>query len=196
MSRPAAVVVGCHWPSTGVSLPSWPDRSPGRPVAADRWPSSYLGTRADAPTVPSTSKEWGLSGSWQWPVGLSTETTVIVDDLTAEVAGLLTHVDPQAVQFLSGTVGTANPAWRRLPLVGGHDPVGVHVPVNRLAEQHRHHGFGFTDYLLVLSDRTGAHEDHHQRRRPGSARPSPKPMSWFSRMQWPRRGKDERCAAR
>ena len=40
-------------------------------------------------------------------------------------------------------------------LVGGDDPIGVHVPVNRLAEQHRHHGFGFTDYLLVLSDRTG-----------------------------------------
>ncbi len=30
--------------------------------------------------------------------------------------------------------------------------------MNRLAEQHRHHGFGFTGYLLVLSDRTGAHE--------------------------------------
>ena len=44
--------------------------------------------------------------------------------------------------------------WRRLPLVGGDSPLGVHVPVNRLAEQHRHHGFGFTDYLLVLSDRT------------------------------------------
>jgi hypothetical protein len=26
-----------------------------------------------------------------------------------------------------------------------------------LAEQSRHHGFGFTDYLLVLSDRTGEH---------------------------------------
>ena len=36
-------------------------------------------------------------------------------------------------------------------------PMGVHVPVNRLAERHRHHGFGFTDYLLVLSDRTGDH---------------------------------------
>ena len=35
--------------------------------------------------------------------------------------------------------------------------MGVHVPVNRLAERHRHHGFGFTDYLLVLSDRTGDH---------------------------------------
>ena len=34
----------------------------------------------------------------------------------------------------------------------------MHVPVNRLAERHRHHGFGFTDYLLVLSDRRGGGE--------------------------------------
>ena len=55
--------------------------------------------------------------------------------------------------------GTEQPTWRPLPLVGGPDPVGVHVPVNRLAEQYRHHGFGFTDYPLVLSDRTGAERE-------------------------------------
>ncbi len=92
-----------------------------------------------------------------WPEGLAVETTVIVDDLTAEVAAVLAHVAPKAVHFLSGAVGAAEPAWQRLPLVGDHDPVGIHVPVNRLAERHRHHGFGFTDYLLVLSDRTGAY---------------------------------------
>ncbi len=37
----------------------------------------------------------------------------------------------------------------------GGESVGVHVPVNRMAERDRHHGFGFTDYLLVLGDRTG-----------------------------------------
>jgi hypothetical protein len=95
----------------------------------------------------------------EWPDGLTRETTVIVDDLTAEVAALLAQVGPRAVRFLSDAEGTADPAWHRLALVGGHDPVGVHVPVNRLAEQHRHHGFGFTDYLLVLSDRAGAHDD-------------------------------------
>jgi len=36
------------------------------------------------------------------------------------------------------------------------DFIGMHVPVNPIAEAHRHNGLGFTDYLLVLSDRTSA----------------------------------------
>ena len=35
----------------------------------------------------------------------------------------------------------------------------MHVPVNPLAELHRHHGFGFTGYQLVLSDRPGTPDD-------------------------------------
>jgi hypothetical protein len=35
----------------------------------------------------------------------------------------------------------------------------VHVPVNPLAQLHRHHGFGFTGYQLVLSDRAGIPAD-------------------------------------
>jgi hypothetical protein len=34
----------------------------------------------------------------------------------------------------------------------------MQVPVNPLAAAHRHNGFGFVDYLLVLSDRVGDHE--------------------------------------
>ena len=44
----------------------------------------------------------------------------------------------------------------------GDDPscsVNVHVPVNPLARLHRHHGFGFTGYQLVLSDGSGSPEE-------------------------------------
>ncbi len=41
----------------------------------------------------------------------------------------------------------------------GEPSVEVHVAVNRLAQRHRHHGFGFTGYQLVLSDRSGRHDD-------------------------------------
>jgi hypothetical protein len=98
----------------------------------------------------------GAPGAPQWPDGLDADTTVIVDDLTPEVAGLLARTGPRAVLFLSGADNELLPAGRRVQLVGGTEPVSVHVPVNRLAEEHRHHGFGFTGYLLVLSDRTGS----------------------------------------
>jgi hypothetical protein len=159
LSRPAAVMVGCHWLENRSEL-SFVTRSIAG-AASRCGPVAVLvpgdpGRRADG---AFDLEGLGPVGALKWPDGLSIETTVIVDDLTAEVAALLADVDPQAVQFLSDTGGPADPAWQRLLLVGGHDPLGVHVPVNRLAEQHRHHGFGFTDYLLVLSDRTGAHEE-------------------------------------
>jgi hypothetical protein len=98
----------------------------------------------------------GVPGALQWPAGLDPDTTVIVDDLTPEVAGFLARTGPSAVHFLAGADSKILPAGRRVQLVGGTDALGVHVPVNRLAEAHRHHGFGFTGYLLVLSDRTGS----------------------------------------
>jgi hypothetical protein len=159
LSRPAVVMVGWHWLESRSELAFVARSIAG--AASRCGPVAVLvpgvpGRRADG---AFDLEGLGPRGGLRWPDGLSIETTVIVDDLTAEVAALLARVDPQAVQFLSDTVGAANPAWRRLPVFGGHDPVGVHVPVNRLAERHRHHGFGFTDYLLVLSDRTGDHEE-------------------------------------
>lgn len=41
-----------------------------------------------------------------------------------------------------------------VPEEGVHD-VGLHVPVNRIAAEHRHNGLGFVDYVLVLTDRPG-----------------------------------------
>ena len=97
----------------------------------------------------------------RWPDGLSSECTVIVDELTAEFAVLLCEVAPGTVLYLSGSGDGLDPAWRRLHLVGD-DPsctVNVYVPVNPLACLHRHHGFGFTGYQLVLSDRSGSRDE-------------------------------------
>jgi hypothetical protein len=59
---------------------------------------------------------------------------------------------PASVWYLASTVELA-PTWRQLCLVGEHPfPAGTYVRVNRAAGEHRHHGFGFTDYVLVLSD--------------------------------------------
>lgn len=158
MSRPAAVMVSCHWLERRSEL-AFVTRSIAG-AASRCGPVAVLvpgdpGRRADG---AFDLEGLGTLGALQWPENLSMQTTVIVDDLTTEVAALLPDVDPQAVRFLSNTVEPADTAWRRLPLVGDEDPVGVHVPINRLAEQHRHHGFGFTGYLLVLGDRTGDHE--------------------------------------
>ena len=97
----------------------------------------------------------GQPGALRWPAGGPTETIVIVDDLTSEVTTLLADARPSAVHFLSGHgARRRDRRGSQLAVVGG-ESVGVHVPVNRMAERDRHHGFGFTDYLLVLGDRTG-----------------------------------------
>jgi hypothetical protein len=81
------------------------------------------------------------------------DSLVIVDELTNgdRVAG-----GPGF--FLTAQSGAATPPWRRLDLVGGPAApgVGLFVPVNPLATRARHHGFGFTGYLLVLAAGTGS----------------------------------------
>ncbi len=97
----------------------------------------------------------------QWPDWLSSECTVVVDEITAEFATLLFEVAPGTVLYLSASGNGLDPAWRRLHLVGDEPScsVNVYVPVNPLARVHRHHGFGFTGYQLVLSDRSGSHDE-------------------------------------
>jgi glycosyltransferase involved in cell wall biosynthesis len=62
------------------------------------------------------------------------------------------------VWFLAAAGGAPDPGWHPLP-VAGDGSVGVYVPVNPMAERHRHHGFGFTGYLLVLSGRAAAEDE-------------------------------------
>ena len=103
----------------------------------------------------------GEGGEFRWPDALpAADCTVVVDELTAVIAERLARIGPRTVLVISGGVDGDEPAWRPLRLVDGDDEhastVSVHVPVNPLAERHRHHGFGFTGYHLVLSDGSGA----------------------------------------
>jgi hypothetical protein len=96
----------------------------------------------------------------RWPAGRPPDGAVLVDELTPEVAALLrnTSVRPPSVWFLAAADRAPDPGWRPLP-VAGDGSVGVYVPVNPMAGRHRHHGFGFTGYHLVLSGRTVAEDE-------------------------------------
>ncbi len=103
----------------------------------------------------------GEGGELCWPGGEPATGAVVVDHLTPAVAALLARSNPGPVFYLSAET-PADPAWHHLHLVAAVDGEGdvcVHVPVNPLAERHRHHGFGFTGYQLVLSGGAGAGDE-------------------------------------
>jgi hypothetical protein len=158
--RPTAVVVASHWRERDCEL-AFATRSLAG--AASRLGTVTVLVPGDPELVEADGlfdlRGVGEPGSLRWPDGVPTDTTIIVDELTADVADLLAVTGGAPVFFLSASHGPPAATWRLLRLVGGEDPVGVHVPVNQLAAEHRHHGFGFTDYVLVLSDRTGDHDE-------------------------------------
>ncbi len=72
----------------------------------------------------------------------------------------LSSGDFRAGFYLTGPEPTVVPLWRQLALVPDPDlpdqsVLGPYVPVNPLAAKHRHHGFGFTEYVLILSGPEG-----------------------------------------
>jgi hypothetical protein len=93
------------------------------------------------------------------PSPLGEGSIIIVDEITDDLTPWLRSTSPQAVFAIADASGGAVPRTI-LSIVGGGDDgeapfIGLHVPVNPLAAAHRHNGFGFVGYLLVLSDRTG-----------------------------------------
>ncbi len=159
MTNLSAVVVGCHWRERRSELGFVVRSIAG--AASRCGPVAVLVPGDPTPTADGAFDLQGMGPEerLQWPHGVPVDTTVIADDVTAGLASLLTRTAPRSVRFLAEADGAPQPEWRKIQLVGGDDPLHVHVPVNRLAERHRHHGFGFTDYLLVLSDREGENED-------------------------------------
>ena len=159
-------MVGCHWQDRRSELAFVMRSIAG---AASRFaPVSVLVPGSAGSSEPDGAFDLeGIetTGDPRWPDHLRSVSTVVVDELTPEVTALLSGEDPDAVFFLSSL--TEDPdlsSWRRMHLVqaGEDDPslwVNVHVPVNPLAQLHRHHGFGFTGYQLVLSDRSGIPTD-------------------------------------
>jgi hypothetical protein len=71
--------------------------------------------------------------------------------------GLLPHSSRRFA--LSGEVNDSQ-SLRTVALEADRDDhfIGLHVPINPLAATHRHNGFGFVDYVLLLSGRAGSHE--------------------------------------
>ncbi len=128
-------------------------------AASRHGPVSVLVT--DEATGPDGAFDLGSLGRPpRWPADAPPDGAVIVDELTPEIASLLrnANVRPPSVWFLPAAGGAPDPRWHPLP-VAGDGSVGVYVPVNPLAERHRHHGFGFTGYHLVLSGRTAAEDE-------------------------------------
>ena len=99
-------------------------------------------------------------GRYEWPENTPHGATIVVDDLTPEVGALASLVDPKACFAVGSLDDQLGRPWSLIPLVpGAGEPfVGLHVPVHPMAAAHRHGGFGFTGYVLVLSDRAEPEE--------------------------------------
>ncbi len=165
MHDPGTVVVGCHWHDRSGEL-SYVARAVAG-AASRCGPVAVLvpgtvGTRQ--PDGAFDLEAIGEGDRLHWPVHLGPGQLVVVDELSVPVATMLAAVEPRAVFTLSGESEEGLPEAKKLRLVPDADAAGepsveVHVAVNRLAQRHRHHGFGFTGYQLVLSDRSGRHDD-------------------------------------
>jgi hypothetical protein len=170
-----AVFIGCHWQERRSELAFVTRCIAG--AASRLGPVSVLVPGPAGLAEPDGAFDlvgMGAGGELQWPGGQGPHGVVVVDELTPVVAALLGDVDPQSVFFLSvGAGAQPAPSWRRLHLTRTDDMdaspwVTVLVPVNPLAQLHRHHGFGFTGYQLVLSDE------------PGEATDPPPAVAWLS----------------
>jgi len=117
---------------------------------------------------------WPSPGQASWPAGpgpsivlvepgdraaLAVARTAAPDAVVLELVASIGGPDAEATEADAGLAVTSWAA--RAAHARGLDPaavfeVGLHVPVNGLAAEHRHNGIGVEDYLLVLSDRAGA----------------------------------------
>jgi hypothetical protein len=154
----SVVVVGTHWPERHSELAFITRSLAG---AASRWADvSVLSTRSDLKPADGAFDIAAMNetGEFRWPERLSADSTVLVDELTTEVANFLSKVESRKVFYVVASAPELDPAWRVLPLthtVNTAQPFAkICVPINPLATLHRHNGFGFTGYYLVLSGPT------------------------------------------
>jgi hypothetical protein len=110
----------------------------------------------------------GPEGGWPdppdgpWIAAVQAGTNVIVDEIDTTARALLRRLPlPSSVHTVAPSASEpGSPGEVALRFTGSSatvssDSLGLHVPINPLAATHRHNGLGFTDYLLVLSDRVG-----------------------------------------
>lgn len=85
----------------------------------------------------------------------------VLDEATDDARALVDAVGGMTVFSVVPAPRSAGDSVRTLPFTPGsvpreaEQPIGLHVPVNPLAGTSRHTGFGFTGYVLVLTDRPG-----------------------------------------
>jgi len=164
MSETGIVVVGDHWHESRNELAFLVRSVAG---AISRWDHVSVlapGPRGHVQADGAFDVEGiGELDAYEWPGRLSSDCVVVVDDLAPAVVELVSRVAPRAVFYLAEHGRDHDPSWKRIPLTEdakrGSPFAKVYIPVNPLAALHRHNGFGFTGYQLVLSGRTGPHED-------------------------------------
>ena len=127
---------------------------------------------AGAPTPDGLFDVQGIGedgAALHWPDAVTVDGVVVVDHLTDAVEDLLTGAAVPAASYLWPKSDVPGSKWRRLPVgTGGSSPqLSPYVPVSEVAARHRHRGFGFTGYLLVLAG-------------PDMAEDLPAPAAWLS----------------
>ncbi len=149
------------------------------------------GTTADGFFDVRTIGSADRPGAWPEPAAASRDDLIgardgpvmaaMVDATDVEGRRLLHHHAPEFPAIVVGATATPTAGTVSRP---GDIPlapaaIGLHVPVNPIAAQRPHNGFGFTDYLLVLTDR-----GPHQRSEPPE--PSPTPLAAWLIARFPR----------
>ncbi len=155
MNSRATVVLSRHWNDPRSELGFLSRSLAG---AATRFGNvAVLGPGAPGQITPDGAFDvQGLGAApLRWPDSLPEDAIAIVDELTDDIAALLRGSVHRDVFYVVSGVEVEDPSWRGLRLYGdeGERIVHVHVPVNQLAERHRHNGFGFVGYVLVLGGR-------------------------------------------
>lgn len=102
---------------------------------------------------------WPEADAARWSTPPDPGSIWILDEPSDDARALLAAFSDGGGAFsISPVPAAAGAALRQLaltpdPKAGTPETVGLHVPMNPLAATHRHAGFGFTGYVLVLSDR-------------------------------------------
>lgn len=103
---------------------------------------------------------WPEPDHASWSVRPDAKSIWVLDEATDDAIALLGALGVGAAFSVAPAPKAADHSVRSLPFnpgsaQAGVEPIGLHVPVNPLAATSRHTGFGFTGYVLVLTDRSG-----------------------------------------
>lgn len=103
---------------------------------------------------------WPDPGSTAWPFPKDDEDPFVLAVVDARDAGARGVLDRHApdLPVVAVASGVEAADWHDGTVVSPSG-LGLHVPVNPLATERPHNGFGFTDYVLVLTDRVAGHAD-------------------------------------